>query len=207
MLMKNIKVMGFEGAIRGMRNPMNSWAKSDSIFSYNSSGEVVVLGDQDLKLINSLIKAGPEHRKFLRMIHIQFDINFPRYIWSEFDTYHFNTKNSCSTMHKLLSKDPITLDMFVYDKKDETLMSFIITKLEEIRVEYQETKNVELLKRAKQLLPEGFLQKRTIDTNYEELLTIYHQRKNHRLDEWKQFCKELENLPYFKMFIDMVGDK
>lgn len=207
MLMKNIKVMGFEGAIRGMRNPMNSWDKSDSIFGYNSSGEVVNLGDQDLKLISSLIKAGPEHRKFLRMIHIQFDINFPRYIWSEFDTYHFNTKNSCSTMHKLLSKDPITLDMFVYDKKDETLMSFIIIKLEEIRVEYQETKNVELLKRAKQLLPEGFLQKRTIDTNYEELLTIYHQRKNHRLDEWKQFCKELEGLPYFKMFIDVMGDK
>lgn len=206
MLMKNIKVMGFEGAIRGMRNPMNSWNKSDSTFSYNQSGECVNIGDNDLKLISSLIKAGPEHRKFLRMIHIQFDIDFPRYIWSEFDTYHFNTKNSCSTMHKLLSNDPITLDMFVYDKEDETLMSFIITKLEQIRVEYQKIKDVKLLKRAKQLLPEGYLQKRTIDTNYEELLTIYHQRKNHRLDEWKQFCKELEGLPYFKMFIDMMGE-
>lgn len=196
--MLNVNVFGWEGAIRGMRNPMNSWNKNDSTFN----SDKVVLGENDLDLAKRLIKAGGEHRKFLRMIHVQFDISFPRYIWSEFDTYHFNTKSSCSTMHKLLTKEPITLDMFSYDAQDEYAMNIIVEQLNNIRLEFLKTKDVELIRRAKQLLPEGFLQKRTIDTNYEELLNIYFQRRNHRLVEWREFCKELEKLPYFMEFIN-----
>ena len=196
--MLNVNVFGWEGAIRGMRNPMNSWNKNDSTFSSNK----VILGENDLDLAKRLIKAGGEHRKFLRMIHVQFDISFPRYIWSEFDTYHFNTKSSCSTMHKLLTKEPITLDMFSYDAQDESVMDIIVEQLNNIRLEFLKTKDAELIRRAKQLLPEGFLQKRTIDTNYEELLNVYFQRRNHRLVEWREFCNELEQLPYFKEFIN-----
>ena len=204
--MNEIEVWGFKGAIRGMRNPMDSWELSDS----NLNNGVIDIGPNDLKLINKLIKSGPEHRKFLRMIHVQFDLNAPRYFWSEFDTYHFNTKNSCSTMHKLLSNKPITLDMFSYNEEDATILSFTVDRIENIRKEYIKkdcpNKN-ELLRRAKKLLPESFLQKRTVDTNYEELMTMYYQRKNHRLEEWKQFCKTLENLPYFKIFCDMKEGK
>ena len=196
--MLNVNVFGWEGAIRGMRNPMNSWNKNDSTFG----SDKVVLGENDLDLAKRLIKAGGEHRKFLRMIHVQFDISFPRYIWSEFDTYHFNTKSSCSTMHKLLTKEPITLDMFSYDAQDESVMDIIVEQLNNIRLEFLKTKNAELIRRAKQLLPEGFLQKRTIDTNYEELLNMYFQRRNHRLVEWREFCNELEQLPYFMEFIN-----
>lgn len=201
--MKEIEVWGFKGALRGMRNPMDSWDRSDS---YLENGSINI-GPNDLKLINKLIKSGPEHRKFLRMIHVQFDLNMPRYFWSEFDTYHFNVKNSCSTMHKLLSNREITKSMFVYNEDDAILLTQNIAKLEEIRLEYLKTKDVKLIERAKQILPEGFLQKRTVDTNYEELMTMYHQRKNHRLEEWRQFCRTLENLPYFKMFLDMKEGK
>ena len=199
----NISIFGWSGALRGMRNPMNSWDKQDSTFGCNSYGETINIGDNDLKLIKKLINGGPEHRKFLRMIHVQFDVDFPRYIWSEFDTYHFNVKNSCSTMHKLLSDKPITLDMFAHNEDDCTVLSFIIDRLENIRKEYLKTKDAKLLERAKQLLPEGFYQKRTVDTNYEELMTIYFQRRNHRLEEWRWFCRWLESLPYFNMFIQM----
>ena len=196
--MLNVNVFGWEGAIRGMRNPMNSWNKNDSIFS----SDKVIIGENDLDLAKRLIKAGGEHRKFLRMIHVQFDISLPRYIWSEFDTYHFNTKSSCSTMHKLLTKEPITLDMFSYNAQDRYVMNIIVEQLNNIRLEFLKTKDAELIRRAKQLLPEGFLQKRTIDTNYEELLNVYFQRRNHRLVEWREFCKELEKLPYFMEFIN-----
>lgn len=194
-----LEYWGFRGALRGMRNPMDSWDKGDS----HITNGIVFIGPNDLKLMSKLIKAGPEHRKFLRMIHVQFDVSFPRYIWSEFDTYHFNTKNSCSTMHKLLSKKPITKDMFLYDKdEDSEVINAIVNRLEEIRLKYLETKNPNLIREAKQILPECFLQKRTVDTNYEELLTIYSQRKDHRLKEWREFCKELENLPYFNVIYE-----
>ena len=203
MKISNIETFGWQGAFRGMRNPKNSWNKSDSNFEDGN----IYIGDNDLKLASALIKGGSEHRKFLRMIHVQMDISFPRYIWSEFDTYHFNVKNSCSTMHKLLSDKAITLDMFDYNIEDESLMSSIVTRLEQIRKQFLETKDVSLIQRAKQILPEGYLQKRTIDTNYEELMTMYSQRKNHRLPEWRWFCNQLENLPYFKMFIDIKEGK
>lgn len=208
MRMSNIEVFGFKGALRGMRNPMNSWYKGDSIISHNQCGEEIILGENDLRLMGTLIKAGGEHRKFLRMIHCQFDLEAPRYFWSEFDTYKFNTKNSCSTMHKLLSKEQvITKDLFQYCDLDDDIINAIVLRLEKIRQEYIETNDAKLLERAKQLLPEGFYQKRTIDTNYEELLNIYFQRRNHRLSEWREFCNRIIDLPYFHMFVEMKEGK
>ena len=207
-IIEHIDTFGFEGAIRGMRNPKNSWKKIDS-FDYDKNFNLII-GPNDMGLMLGLIKGGPEHRKFLRMIHIQFDLTAPRYFWSEFDTYHFNVKNSCSTMHKLLSKDPITNDMFSYNKDDEVWIKIVVEKLEEIRKAYisKECKNKnELLRRAKQILPEGFMQKRTIDTNYEELMNMYFQRKDHRLIEWNEFCEYmLNNVPYLKQFIEVKNN-
>ena len=200
-----IDIFGWKGALMGMRNPKNSWGRSDSKFETN-----ITIGENDLKLATTLCKAGNEHRKFLRMIHVQMNVYAPRYIWSEFDTYHFNVKNSCSTMHKLLDKKtPITLDMFEYNDLDKTLLEVIITNLEELRKLYNKEgvtgqEQQELLTRAKQILPEGFIQMRTVDTTYEELRNMYRQRKNHRMRWWRDFCKELEALPYAKEFI--IGD-
>lgn len=205
MEIKNTEVYGFEAALRGMRNPLNSWGNSDSY--YNKENNQYVIGNNDMKLAQSLIKSGSEHCKFLRMIHVSADFDMPRYFWSEFDTYHYNTKNSCSTMHKLLNNDnPITLDMFETCDEDEYIWNEIIVRLEELRLEYKEiqstTKNVKemnrLLLRAKRLLPEGMLQMRTVDTNYAELRNMYFQRRNHRLhEEWiDTFCKWVKSLPY-----------
>ena len=207
MKFENTQVFGLDGAIRGMRNPLNSWSKSDT--TINACDEVVI-GPQDLKLMQTLIRGGSEHRKFMRMIHVQVDVTMPRYFWSELDTYHFNTKNSCSTMHTLLNTDkPITKDLFVYCNEDLPLLTVIITKLEEMRIQYRsglldQRDKDRLLLRAKRLLPEGFLQKRTWDTNYEEIRNIYHQRKNHRLkEEWQNtFCSWVTSLPYFTELID-----
>lgn len=205
MEIKNTEVYGFEAALRGMRNPMNSWSNNDSY--YNKENNQYVIGNNDMKLAQTLIRSGSEHCKFLRMIHVSADFDMPRYFWSEFDTYHYNTKNSCSTMHKLLNNNnPITLDMFETCDEDASLWNEIIVRLEEFRLDYKElqktTKNKEemdrLLLRAKRLLPEGMLQLRTIDTNYAELRNMYFQRRNHRLkEEWiNTFCKWVENLPY-----------
>lgn len=210
MEIKNTEVYGFEAALRGMRNPLNSWGNSDSY--YNKENNQYVIGNNDMKLAQSLIKSGSEHCKFLRMIHVSADFDMPRYFWSEFDTYHYNTKNSCSTMHKLLNNDnPITLDMFATCDEDEYIWNEIIVRLEELRLEYKEiqstTKNVKemnrLLLRAKRLLPEGMLQMRTVDTNYAELRNMYFQRRNHRLhEEWiDTFCKWVKSLPYAKELI------
>ena len=169
-----------------------------------------------MKLAQTLIKAGSEHCKFMRMIHVAVDTNMPRYWWSEADTYHFNTKNSCSTMHKLLNNDePITLDMFVVCKEDILWWNFTINRLESLRLEYKEiqrtTKDNEkmnrLLIRAKRMLPEGFEQIRTCDTNYAELRNMYFQRRHHRLkEEWVDtFCKWVESLPYAKELIMYEG--
>lgn len=205
MKIKNTEVYGFEAALRGMRNPMNSWINSDSY--YNKENNQYVIGNNDMKLAQTLIRSGSEHCKFLRMIHVSADFDMPRYFWSEFDTYHYNTKNSCSTMHKLLNNNsPITVDMFETCDEDTYLWDEIIARLEEFRLYYKElqntTKNKEemdrLLLRAKRLLPEGMLQLRTVDTNYAELRNMYFQRRNHRLkEEWiDTFCKWVENLPY-----------
>ena len=207
MEIKNTEIYGFKAAFRGMSNPMDSWAKSDSYYDNEINHNQYIIGNNDMNLAQTLIKSGSEHCKFLRMIHVSADFDMPRYFWSEFDTYHYNTKNSCSTMHKLLNNNnPITLDMFETCDEDAYLWNEIIVRLEEFRLDYKElqktTKNKEemdrLLLRAKRLLPEGMLQLRTIDTNYAELRNMYFQRRNHRLkEEWiNTFCKWVENLPY-----------
>lgn len=215
MSITNTQVFGFEAAIRGMRNPMNSWAKSDSYMCkekgsncYDECSCHFVIGENDMKLAQNLIKAGNEHMKFMRMIHVQADVNMTRYWWSEEDTYHFNTKNSCSTMHKLLNNvNPITKELFVYCEEDLDIVEIVVNRLEELRKKYKEEKEHKkknrLLVRAKRLLMEGFLQLRTLDTNYAELRTEYFQRRYHPLEEeWADtFCRWIESLPYAKELI------
>lgn len=228
----NTEVWGFKHAMRGMRNPMNSWDKADTVCCMDTEigcnecplkgdedcyGIDIIIGKKDMALAHSLIKSGPEHSKFLRMIHVAADVDMPRYLWSELDTYHFNTKNSCSTMHKLLNNnEPITKELFLSCDEDEDILDIVVARLEDLRKEFKNiqatTKNAfemnRLLVRAKRLLPEGFLQMRTWDTNYAELRTIYFQRKNHRLhEEWGEvFCKWIESLPYAKELILYMGD-
>ena len=220
MKFENTEVWGFKHALRGMRNPMDSWGKSDSVF-WDSDNLAVEdrfrigeykIGKQDLLLAQTLIKAGNEHCKFMRMIHVAVDVDMPRYWWSEADTYHFNTKNSCSTMHKLLNNNkPITLEMFIICEEDRAWWEHTIIKLELLRKEYKRIQSTtkdskkmdRLLLRAKRMLPEGFLQMRTWDTTYAELRNMYFQRRHHRLnEEWiDTFCKWVESLPYAKELI------
>ena len=217
MKITNTEVYGFEASLRGMRNPMDSWHLQDTKrmlgikgkyndFKNNDlSYEAIVIGSNDMDLAKRLIKAGNEHCKFLRQIQVWADFEMPLYWWSEFDTYKFNTKNSCSTMHKLFNaKKEIELDDFVYFKEDINTLNFIIRELNFLRKRYLETKDFNYVIRGKRLLPTSFKQKRTVNTNYAELINIYNQRKNHRLkEEWQDvFCKWCEELPYFKDFLE-----
>ena len=217
MKITNTEVYGFEASLRGMRNPMDSWHLQDTKrmlgikgkyndFKNNDlSYEAIVIGSNDMDLAKRLIKAGNEHCKFLRQIQVWADFEMPLYWWSEFDTYKFNTKNSCSTMHKLFNaKKEIELDDFVYSKEDINTLNFIIRELNSLRKRYLETKDFNYVIRGKRLLPTSFKQKRTVNTNYAELINIYNQRKNHRLkEEWQDvFCKWCEELPYFKQFLE-----
>lgn len=208
------EVWGFEHAIRGMRNPMNSWKYSDSYWG-NDEGclESYIIGEKDLELAQKLIKAGSEHRKFLRQIFISTDITAPLYWWKEFETYKVGvTANSTSTMHKLTSK-PITVDCFemgdfdssvyVYnvDNEQVTTREFwkqhLIPYLEELRKQYNETKNKQYWKELVRLLPESWVQTRTVTMNYENVRTMIHQRTNHKLIEWaKDFIEWAKTLPY-----------
>ena len=217
MKITNTEVYGFEASLRGMRNPMDSWHLQDTKrmlgikgkyndFKNNDlSYEAIVIGSNDMDLAKRLIKAGNEHCKFLRQIQVWADFEMPLYWWSEFDTYKFNTKNSCSTMHKLFNaKKEIELDDFVYSKEDINTLNFIIKELNSLRKRYLETKDFNYVIRGKRLLPTSFKQRRTVNTNYAELINIYNQRKNHRLkEEWQDvFCKWCEELPYFKEFLE-----
>ncbi len=204
MKITNTEVFGWEAAFRGMRNPFDSWDKSDSKMDVNPP----VLGENDLSLAQRLLRSGSEHSKFMRMIHVQADVDMPRYWWSEADTYHFNTKNSRSTMHKLLnSTTPITKKLFVGCEEDEDVLDIVVVRLEDLRHNYKQSLDEEekthLLVRAKRLLPEGFLQTRTLDTNYAELRNMYFQRRTHRLkEEWVDvFCGWIETLPYSRELI------
>jgi len=217
---ETVGVTGFKGAILGMRAPMQSYAKSDSKFYVNFNGPCKEgeIGPADLDLAKRLISGGTEHRKFLRMIHIQAKVTLPRYVWSEYDTYKIGTvADSESTMHKLLNTNtPITEDQFYFtEDTDERIKNIIrsnIKELELMRQAYKQdwnnfhyfenySKN-DLLIMAKQILPECFLQTRYIDINYETARTIYRQRNNHRLKkEWGYVREWLETLPYAKEFI------
>ena len=174
-------VWGFEHAIRGMRNPLESWHKSDSYWGNNEYNlESYVLGENDISLMQKLIKAGTEHRKFMRQIFVSVDITAPLYWWKEFDTYKVGTvANSTSTMHKLAST-PITMDCFEHG---EMIYSFTIAELEMNRLKYLETKDKNEWKKLIVNLPESWLQTRTITMNYENLINIIHHRKNHKLTE------------------------
>lgn len=189
-------VMNFENAIRGARNPMNSWARMDSYYDENGT---YILGENDLSLATRLAKAGSDHRKYLRMIFVSVDITAPLYWWKEYDTYKIATvANSTSTMHKIHSK-PFSIDDFSVDHLTPSSYAFmetIVQKLEEIRLEYMETKSKETWYDMIQLLPSSYHQMRTCTFNYETLINIYRARKAHKLQEWHTFCDWIQTLPY-----------
>ena len=197
-----VNVMNFENAIRGARNPMNSWNKMDSYYDENNN---FVLGENDLSLATRLRKAGTaDHRKYLRQIFVSVDILAPMYWWKEYDTYKVATvANSTSTMHKIHSK-PFELDDFSYDHLGNVeleLFKTYVHSLETVRLQYIDTKDRELWYALIQMLPSSYNQLRTCTFNYETLINMYKSRKNHKLDEWKEFCKWIETLPYAKELI------
>lgn len=204
MQIDNTEVYGFEAAIRGMRNPLNSWDKSDSYFDYNySTGETIELGTNDLDLAQRLIKAGTEHSKFLRFIVVWADWELPLYVWKEADTYKFIEKNSCSTMHKITSRE-LTKEDFEWDimtDKRRSDLENLNKKINDYKKFSSPLQRDIIFRFIVQDLPSSYLQKRTIVTNYAELRNVYKQRKNHKLEEWHKICKWIEELPYAKELI------
>lgn len=247
---ENTETYGWEEAIRGMRNPMNSWDKSDSydhspmldeddFEEYKQDGSIsplakycsdplslhntmFVIGDNDLSLMKKLAKAGTDHRKFMRMITVYCDITAPLYWWKEFDTYKVGTvANSCSTMHKIQVKE-FMIDDFSHEhltteiygepiqepgwvdttRSSENLLDFIVCHLNVYRELYLETKDKRYWWQMIQLLPSSYNQKRTVMMNYEVLANIYKSRKNHKLDEWHEFCDWIETLPYSELITE-----
>lgn len=217
----SVSVWGFEHAIRGMRNPMNSWDKSDSDVAFHALqnffdndpmaskyvewndkyGLNIKIGENDLALMRRLYKAGTEHRKYLRQIFVSMNITAPLYWWKEFDTYKIGTTaNSCSTMHKIHAKE-FTLDDFSHEHllhtgDEDNPIDFIIHWLNYYRTRYLKTKNKDYWWQIIQLLPTSYNQRRTITMNYENVVTIIKQRTGHKLDEWNEFVLTLRNLPY-----------
>lgn len=191
MKFEDTQVFNFEGAIRGMRNPLDSWAKSDSDWSINKIGEA------DLNLCQRLISAGTEHCKFLRQIFVTVDITAPRFWWSEFDTYKVGTAaNSCSTMHKI-GAYKFTIDMFDCDDSDAQYINSLLPVLNMLREQYNSTKSNQDIITLKRMLPESFLQKRTVTMNYAVLRAMIRQRQHHRLHHWAtDFINWCKSLPY-----------
>jgi len=204
-LLERTSVMNIENAVRGARNPMNSWARSDS--SYDDRGNYI-LGPNDLDLARRLRKAGSDHRKFIRQIFVSVDITAPLYWWKEYDTYKVATvANSTSTMHKIHSK-PFSMDDFSHDHMSEDALAFMRTtvdKLEEIRLRYMEHKSKDDWYDLIQLLPSSYHQMRTCTFNYETLVNIYYARKSHKLEEWHEMCRWIESLPYGRELI--IGEE
>lgn len=214
---ENIDTWGFEHAIRGMRNPLNSWDKSDSgcfIFEKEPPKEYIkkigytgffsVVGKNDLELMQKLYKAGSEHRKYLRQIFVSMDITAPLYWWKEFDTYKVGTvANSCSTMHKIHAKE-FTLDDFSVEHLDGWSLEHFkgtLDLLNKYRYDFIETKDKDYWWQMIQLLPSSYNQRRTITMNYENVVNMIHQRENHKLDEWREFVNQLKRLPYVKQIM------
>ena len=204
-LIEHEDVSGFDVAIRGMRNPLNSWERSDSEWEYNeiTDGLKLNIGMNDLTLMYDLVRAGSDHSKFMRMINVTMDVTAPLYWWKEYDTYKVGTvANSCSTMHTIHKKE-FELADFSHEHlvgSAEGALSIVIDTLNMYRNLFLTTSNSEEKKeywwQLIQLLPTSFNQKRTIQLNYQVLRNIYHARKNHKLDEWRYFCTMIEKLPY-----------
>lgn len=211
---------GWEAAVRGMRNPMNSWDKSDSHYcwepQYPSGGcfncelnsdpycraDKFIVKENDLDLMKRLVKSGTDHSKFMRMIGVTCDLTAPLYWWKEYDTYKVGTvANSCSTMHKIQAKE-FVLDDFSHEKLSSVslvVLNIVIDALNNARANYLDTGNKTYWWQMIQLLPSSYNQKRTVQLNYAVLRNIYHSRKNHKLDEWHDFCRWIENLPYSEL--------
>ena len=199
--LKNTSVMNFENAIRGARNPMNSWGRMDSHTEPDGS---FVFGPNDLDLAMRLARAGSDHRKYLRMVFVSVDVTAPLYWWKEYDTYKVATvANSTSTMHKIHSK-PFSMDDFSCDHMTDGTKKFmetIVAELENIRLRFKETRSKDDWYDMIQLLPSSYNQMRTCTFNYETLINIYRARKNHKLAEWHTFCDWIETLPYAEQLI------
>ena len=211
---ENVEVTGWEHAIRGMRNPMNSWDKSDTKWvDYKSNIDafidmdvdnmsIKVVGENDFDLMKKLTKAGTDHRKFMRMIVMYVDVTAPLYWWKEFDTYKVGTvRNSCSTMHKITDKE-FTLDDFSYEHMSYDMVDVLNKIIEALNIrrdDFLETKQKTFWWDIIQILPSSYNQRATVMLNYEVLRNIYHARKNHKLDEWRAFCKWIESLPYSEL--------
>ena len=198
-------VMNLENALRGMRNPMNSWAKSDSYYD----GDEYVIGEADLDLAVRLAKSGTDHRKYLRMIFVSVDVTGPLYWWKEYDTYKVGTvANSTSTMHKIHSK-PFGREDFSCDRMSDVALASLdqtIAVLEERRLKYVETKDTAYWHDMIQLLPSSYNQMRTTTLNYETLVNIYYARRNHKLPEWHVYCDWIRSLPYAAELITGIRD-
>ena len=190
---ENIDIYGWDAAIRGARNPMNSWDRMDSCYN---NGEFEI-GENDYKLLKNLTIAGPEHRKWNRMVTVTMDITAPLYFFKEYDTYKVGTvANSCSTMHKIQAKKFEMSDFSVEHLRSLRVMHEIIDELNFYRDKFNKDKKKEDWWEMIQLLPTSYNQKRTVHLNYEVLGTIYHQRRHHKLDEWVEFCDTIKTLPY-----------
>lgn len=203
---ENVDVYGWEAAIRGMRNPKNSWDKSDSAFVAGKYS----IGRGDEKLMRNLANAGADHGKFMRMIVVTLDITAPLYWWKEFDTYKVGTvANSCSTMHKLIDKE-FDLDDFSYEHLDLgwlfTMEGTVIPMLNRARKQFLKTKDKMYWWQMIQLLPSSYNQRRTVQLNYAVLKNMYHARKQHKLDEWREFCAWIETLPYAELITGKEAD-
>ena len=214
---ENEEVMGWEHAIRGMRNPKNSWDRCDSGFMLMNEDDVefgenpeyeFVIGKNDYKLMTVLRNAGTDHRKYMRMITVYLDITAPLYWWKEFDTYKVGTvANSCSTMHKIHDKE-FTLDDFSWEHLNPfslAVLERVIQELNHSRDYFLESKDKKDWWQMIQLLPTSYNQKRTVMLNYEVLANMYKSRKHHKLDEWREFCNWIEKLPYSELITGTEG--
>ena len=229
---KNTDVYGFEAAIRGMRNPWNSWEKSDSVYSDVHNCEEcahkedfsvcypnhiytcfdIIIGENDLALMKKLVNAGTDHSKLMRMVNVTCDITAPMFWWSEYDTYKVGTvRNSCSKMHTIHIK-PFDIDDFTHEGCDkipaaiDTLM-YVVGECEHLRKLYNDTEQKKYWRAIIELLPESFNMRATVQLNYAVLRNMYHARKNHPLDEWHDFCRWIESLPYSELITGGNGDE
>lgn len=213
---EKIEVFNFDGAFRGLRNPMNSWDKSDSYWDFSEHSGRYIIGEKDLKLAQRMISAGTDESKFMRQIFVSMDITAPLFWWKEADTYKVSTvANSCSTMHKITSGE-ITEENYSFDPEPDKKLTDLptddyirilnikqraIEAVEWLRKKYKETGDKRYWRLLIQINPDGWLQKRTWTGNYQNLRNQYFARKNHKLIEWHEYCKMIENLPYGKELI------